>query len=103
MTEVQQLYDRATKILTNIEVIKSISQNLLDESAQGILLDKKELLNLAHSIKKLMEKYNDILECLSKSNISFEEKENIMDVLDNSRKSILTLNNAIRIAQNKKI
>jgi predicted AAA+ superfamily ATPase len=101
VTEIQHLYDRATKILTNIECIKSITQKIIDEKEMGIKIDKKEILNLASIIKQLMERYNAILECIAKSHISFEEKETIMDMLDTSRKSIMSLNNAINVVQKK--
>lgn len=95
MTDMTELYERAAKIKVNIDRIKAVTQKLIDDRELGIKIDRKETLNLACTVKRLMENYKTILECISKSEVSFEEKETILDTMDEAKNAISSLDEAI--------
>ena len=95
MTDMTTLYEKAAKIKDNIDRIKAVTQKLIDDRDLGIKIDRKETLNLACTVKRLMENYRIILECISKSQVSFEEKDTILDTMDEAKIAISSLEEAI--------
>ena len=102
MDDLERLYKRAEKIMSNITIIRSVTTGLLQGKEHGCKLDKKEVLNIAFISKKLMEKYNVVLDEIASKTTSYEDLENIHDLIEQTEKAILGLDESIKAVQRKK-
>ena len=98
MTNNQPLYDKANGIMGKINSLKKITKKLLDDKKKGISIDKKEIINIAHSTKKLMENYGKVLDDILASHITYDERERIAELLEETERAINSLEDSIKEA-----
>lgn len=101
MDDLDRLYKRAEKIISNITIMRSVTTGLLQGKEKGCKLDKKEVLNIAFMSKKLMEKYNIILDEIASKTTSYEDLENIHELIEQTEKVIFGLEESIKAVQKK--
>jgi hypothetical protein len=68
---------------------------------EGDKLDKKEVLNIEFMSKKLMEKYNIVLDEIASKTTSYEDLENINELIEQTEKAIFGLDESIKAVQRK--
>ena len=88
--------------MEKINSIKDVSQQLVDEKDAGLSLDRKEILNLALTTKRLMERYDSVLNELLRMNLTSEERENIDDILEQTGKAMISLDDSIDEVKKRK-
>jgi len=91
----QLLYDKANRIMSKINSIKNITKKVVEDKKKGDAIDKKEILNIAHSTKRLMENYGKVLDEILASHITYDERENVLELMEETKKAIDSLEESI--------
>lgn len=98
----EQLFEKANRIMEKITSVKNMSQKLVNERDEGVNLDKKEILNIAITTKKLLSQLKDVLTILTTAkDLTSEEKENVEDAMEETVKALTSLDMSIKEVENK--
>lgn len=96
MSNNQPLYDKANRIMSKITSIKHMTKKMVDDKKSGVDIDRKEILNIAHSTKRLMESYSIVLDEILDCHITYDERETILELMEETTKAIDSLEKSIK-------